>query len=128
MKPSKNWRESLRYRVEVAAAAMRDAEAYSRFIRSQSHDDLPARAWRNGLRAAIDSLEDLPARCPLIPEQQKFSQNLHQLLYQSHRVIFRIELNVVRVLRIYHSAFRPLETMNQRPRSGHRKTGKIDQT
>jgi toxin ParE1/3/4 len=117
----------LNYRIEVAAAAMRDAEEYSRFILNQSHDDLPAKAWRAGLRATIATLEQLPARCPLIPEREKFSEDLHQLLYHSHRVIFRIEPYLVRILRIYHANLRPLETMNQRPKLGtHRKTGKLD--
>jgi hypothetical protein len=117
----------LNYRIEVAAAALRDTEEYSRFIVSQSHDDLPARAWRAGLRTVIVTLVNLPARCPLIPEQGKFSEPLHQLLFHSHRVIFRIEPDVMRVLRIYHANLRPLEAMNQRPKQGgHRKTGKLD--
>ena len=106
---------------------MREAEEYSRFIRSHSHDALPAKAWRAGLRASIATLQKLPERCPLIPEREEFPEPLHQLLYHSHRIIFRIDPGIVRVLRIYHSALRPLETLNQRPKPrGHRKTDKLE--
>ena len=104
------------YRVEIAAAALRDAEEYRIFIRSRSHDDLPAEKWWDGLMTAIDSLAAVPARCALIPEQNRFSVRLHHLIYASHRIIFRVDPKVVRVVRVYHSALRPLTDLRQRPR------------
>jgi hypothetical protein len=106
----------LAYRVDIAAAALRDAREYHQYILKRSHDRLPADDWFNGLMTAVDTLEDLPARCPHIPEQKDFRAPLYQLLHASHRIIFRIDNNVVRVLRVYHSALRPLKTLHQRPR------------
>jgi hypothetical protein len=56
------------------------------------------------------SLEDLPERCPSIPEQSEFTFEIRHLLYFSHRIIFAIEGAKKRVViyRIYHSARLPL--------------------
>ncbi len=104
------------YRVDIAAAALRDAAEHYRFILKRSHDQIPADNWYNALMTAVDTLETLPARCPHIPEQANFKVPLYQLLHASHRIIFRIEPKVVRVVRIYHSALRPLTSLHQRPR------------
>jgi hypothetical protein len=106
----------LAYRVEIAAGALRDAEEYYSFILSRSHDALPADAWWGGMLDAVYSLENLPTRCPRIPEQTASTAPLYQLIYASHRIIFRIDGQIVRVARIYHSALRPLKHLNQRPK------------
>jgi hypothetical protein len=109
----------LAYRVDIAAAALHDAREYHRFILKRSHDALPVDTWFFGLMEAVDSLETLPSRCPRIPEQERFRTTLYQLLCASHRIIFRIDAKVVRIVRIYHSALRPLTTLHQRPRLKH---------
>jgi hypothetical protein len=58
----------LAYRVDIAAAALRDAREYHRFILKRSHDTIPADTWFLGLLEAVYSLETLPGRCPRIPE------------------------------------------------------------
>ncbi len=104
------------YRVDIAAAALRDARVYHSFLLERGHDELPAETWFLHLMGAVDSLKTLPAPCPRIPEQEQFRMNLHQLLYASHRIIFRIHARVVRLVRIYHSALGPLTSLHQRPR------------
>ena len=47
---------------------------------------------------AIYSLEELPERCPLVPEHEEFSLEIRHLIYFSHRVIFRVELKANRVV------------------------------
>jgi plasmid stabilization system protein ParE len=102
--------------VNVTDTAREEAERYAGFIQRRSNDDVASHQWWNGLLDAILSLESLPARCPRIPEQDNFDFPLHQLLYASHRIIFRIDAEVVRVLRVYPAAARPLRSLNQRPR------------
>jgi hypothetical protein len=104
------------YKVQVATKARREAEAYHLFIVKKSNDKLPADRWWNGLIDCLDTLRSLPGRCPQIPEQGNFDFPLYQLLYASHRIIFRIDAKVVRVLRTYHTALRPLKTLHQRPK------------
>ena len=55
---------------------------------------------------AIYSLENLPERCPVIPEREEFPYEIRQLVYFSHRIIFRVERekNRVVIYRIYHGS------------------------
>jgi hypothetical protein len=85
-----------------------EAEDYAQFILRRSHDEIASNNWWNGLLDAVLSLESFPARCPHIPEQSEFDEHLHQLLYESHRIIFQIHATEVEVVRIYHSSFRQL--------------------
>lgn len=108
-----------KYVVNITDMAREEAEKYADFILEKSNDSVASDRWWNGLLDAIFSLETLPSRCPRIPEQHNVDFPLYQLLYASHRIIFRIDAKVVRVVRIYHSALRPLTTLHQRPRLKH---------
>ncbi len=110
----------MRYSVAITDIALADAEEYVEFIRKQSHDEVTAANWWNGLLDAIDSLEMSPGRCPRIPEAKHFAEDLRQLLHASHRIIFELEARQVTVLRIYHSARRGLKSAKVRGRSGRR--------
>lgn len=94
------------FRIDITEPALADAEEYVRFIREARKEPEAAERWFLGLAQAIFSLEDLPARCPVIPEQEKFSFEIRHLLYCSHRIIFRVELAAERVVvyRVYHAS------------------------
>lgn len=94
----------MRFDVEITATALADAEEYYLFIRDHQESPLGAERWWSGLVEQILSLESLPLRCPLIPEQSFFAQEIRHLLYGSHRIIFSVDGHTVTVLRIYHSA------------------------
>ncbi|QMV18246.1 type II toxin-antitoxin system RelE/ParE family toxin [Granulicella sp. 5B5] len=102
----------------MAVTAMRDAEEYHAYILGQSHDNIAANQWWDGLFKAIASLETLPARCPRIEERGNFRHPLRQLLYASHRILFWVDAKTVHVLRIYPSSGRPLQSLQQRPKHG----------
>ena len=68
----------------------------------------------SGLFRTAATLKNLPGSYALIPEHQHFNLPLRQIFYASHRVIFEIMGNTVYVLRVYHSASRPLRKLNQR--------------
>ena len=101
---------SLAFRVDITETALGDAEEYVRFIREQGSEPEVAERWWRGLLDAIDSLEDMPERCPPIPEINEFEEKLRHLLYYSHRIVFRINETgkTVVVLRIYHAARKTL--------------------
>ncbi|MGH9616844.1 MAG: type II toxin-antitoxin system RelE/ParE family toxin [Acidobacteriaceae bacterium] len=103
----------MEFKVEITKTALADAEGYFCFVRDESHDLLAAERWWNGLVDRILSLESLPRRCPVIPEQNFFADEVRHLVYASHRIIFRIDDNTVTVLRIYHGARRPLKAGDQ---------------
>ncbi|MGB3206924.1 MAG: type II toxin-antitoxin system RelE/ParE family toxin [Crinalium sp.] len=73
---------------------------------------LQARQWYEGLLKAIESLSEMPKRCPLARENKYFSQEIRQLIYgrgrNSYRILFTIiesnEVATVRILHIRHAA------------------------
>ncbi len=107
----------MRYSVEITEAALADAEEYVLFIREQSNDDQAAANWWNGLLETVDSLESFPARCPRVPEQRYFAGDIRQFVYESHRIIFELEAELVTVLRIYHGARKPLTKAQMKKRA-----------
>jgi plasmid stabilization system protein ParE len=96
----------LTFQVDITELALIDAEEYVRFIRDVRKEPQAAERWFRGLVEAIYSLEDLPERCPVIPEQEEFSYEIRHLVYFSHRIIFRFERerNRVAIYRVYHGS------------------------
>jgi plasmid stabilization system protein ParE len=67
------------YRVIIEPPAEAELEeAYQWIARAAPQ---AAARWYNGLVEAIDSLESLPERCPLAPENDAFDEDIRQLLY-----------------------------------------------
>jgi hypothetical protein len=63
----------MKYRIEISSIA--EAEADNAFLRlSQVTSSTQASQWYAGLLEAIESLSQLPKRCPLARENQYFSQ------------------------------------------------------
>lgn len=62
--------------------------------------------WVDGILRAIRTLDQLPQRFPLSPESEWYGNNLRELYYgkrrNTYRIMFKIEGNVVYVLRIRH--------------------------
>ncbi|HEV2962540.1 MAG TPA: type II toxin-antitoxin system RelE/ParE family toxin [Candidatus Angelobacter sp.] len=94
------------YRVNITDLALSDAQDYALFIRKEKKEPEAARRWFRGLLSAIYSLENMPARCALIPEGQDFPYEFRQLIFHSHRIIFHIveTRKTVTVLRVYHGS------------------------
>jgi toxin ParE1/3/4 len=67
-------------------------------------DDSPenATAFIIRLEEQIDTLEQLPERCPLIPENEQLGTSYRHLLHGAYRTIFRIAGKTVYILRIIH--------------------------
>ncbi len=100
----------MKYRIEISSVA--EAEADRAFLRlSQLTSATKACQWYSGLLQAIESLSQMPKRCPLARENNYFSQEIQQLLYgkgrNSYRILFTIleepEVHTVRILHIRHA-------------------------
>ncbi|MCC5626077.1 type II toxin-antitoxin system RelE/ParE family toxin [Nostoc sp. CHAB 5715] len=79
----------MKYRIEISSVA--EFEADSAFLRlSQVTSPSRASQWYAKLLQAIDSLSQMPKRCPLAPENEYFSQEIRQLLYGRGRNSYRI--------------------------------------
>ena len=98
------------YEIRLAPQAVRDLREIYQFI--QAEDSQAARAWFLGLEAAIFSLDSMPYRSSITPE----NQSLRHLLYGNrphiYRVIYSIDdqLGRVNVAQIRHGARRSLRT------------------
>jgi len=91
-----------KYRVEITKAAERDIESILEHI---SRDN-PGRAirWIEKLERQIDSLENFPNRCPIIPEAKELGQEYRHLIYGDYRTIFRVQILKVTIMRVIHGA------------------------
>ncbi len=92
----------MKYAVNVTLRAERDlARLYGEIDAAHSET---AREWYRGLKKQILSLEKLPFRCAVTPE----NKNLRHLLYgdrrNTYRVIYRVVDMQVEVLHIRHGA------------------------
>ena len=98
------------FQVEITDVALGEAEDYVRFIRDNRKEPLAAEKWFRGLLTAIYSLEDLPNRNPVLPEQSEFTLELRHLIYHSHRIIYHVNSDekIVIIYRIYHGYQKPL--------------------
>lgn len=94
--------------VEILPAALADAD--EALLWWKEYAPTLAASWYHGLLAAISSLEEFPARCPVaLEESAALGIEVRKLLYgkgkQIYRVFFRITTeNRVRVLRIRHTS------------------------
>lgn len=100
--------QSLEYTVEVTDTALADAEDYFRFLQQERQEPEYADRWWNGLVDALQSLESMPHRCPVVPLQTYPGEQIRHLLYQSHRILFYVSGDKVFVVRVYHGARQPL--------------------
>jgi plasmid stabilization system protein ParE len=101
----------LDYHVKITDSALSDAQEYVHFIRQVKKEPEAAERWFRGLVAAIFSLEQMPSRCALIPEAEKFPLEIRHRIFHSHRIIFHIneKSKTVTVLRVYHASRRKIE-------------------
>jgi len=71
------------YTVSLSGAA--EADAYAAFEHIREVAPASAARWLTGLFAAIQTLADMPARCPIIPEADELGRPLRHL---SHSIVF----------------------------------------
>jgi plasmid stabilization system protein ParE len=82
------------YRIELAASAKADIRDATRWLRDEA-SPTAADKWLTGLFKAIATLEKQPLRCPLAAENDKFPQEIRELLYgrrkkHKYRIVFEI--------------------------------------
>lgn len=101
------------YRVDISEATEAEIDAAYLWISRRSPEW--AGRWHAGLLEAIESLAEMPGRCPLARERGYFEQEVRQLLYGRGRIVYRIlfaiheaesedEEATVRILHVRHAA------------------------
>lgn len=99
------------FRVKQTTQADRDLDLILEWLMAQQAGETGLR-WFQGLKDNLDSLSELPHRCPLAPENAHFPFEVRQLLYgrtpHQYRVLFTIEADTVIILHIRHGRRLPL--------------------
>lgn len=82
------------FRVEVAPRAFEDLDEIAEYIKRKS-DFRQAEEWFNGIIAAIQSLSEMPGRCPIASESRDLKHEIRVLLHgrrnRTYKVYFSIE-------------------------------------
>lgn len=101
------------YRVRLSSSATTDAEEGYLWLQ-RSASERRAFVWYNGLADAVNSLAEMPGRCPTAPEADEPGIELRQLLYGKRSAAYRILFvliqdggdgdGLVYVFRIWHGA------------------------
>ncbi len=85
-----------RFRVQIIPAVEDAIRGAFYYIHQRSPQN--AAAWLRGLYQAINTLETMPERCALIREKAAFDEEVRELLYHSHRIIFTVHDDKTEVL------------------------------
>jgi plasmid stabilization system protein ParE len=91
-----------KYQVDITRIAESDVKEICSFISRDS--PLAGEKWIKEVERQIQSLENFPLRCPVIPETQDLGNQYRHLIYGYYRTIFRIEGKRVIILRVIHGA------------------------
>jgi hypothetical protein len=85
-------------------------DVYAAFERIREVAPMHAERWLTALFEAISSLDQIPARCPVITEAQELGYPVRHLLYGKGKGVYRIIFHIredehhVRVLRVWHAS------------------------
>lgn len=103
------------YRIIIEPTAEREIRSAVRWKTENASPTVAAR-WYNGLIRKIDTLRRHPSRCPLAVENDKFDEEIRELLHgkggkrtHRHRIIFTIREDAVHILYVRHTARDELE-------------------
>jgi len=93
----------VKFRVIVTPEAQDGIRKAFDYIRERS--PLNAARWLRGLYKQIDTLERFPRRCGIARENEYLEEELHQLVFKSHRIVFHIDRpqRAVYVLYVRHA-------------------------
>ena len=95
------------YRVIIEPTAEMEIRSAVRWI-TEHQSPTSAAKWYNGLLKKVATLKTHPARCPLAAENDRFPEEIRELLYEkrrnTYRIIFTIRDEVVHILYVHHSA------------------------
>jgi len=105
------------YRVDVMARAERDLKGL--YLEVKAPESNASRKWYEGLKRQILSLQRLPNRCAVAPENKRLRHLLYGRKPHVYRVVYRIveREKVVEALHVRHGA-RKCRSAKVLPESG----------
>jgi len=93
----------VKFRVIVTPEAQKGIRESFEYIHARAPRN--AARWLQALYDQIDTLERFPERCARAREKDSFEEDLRQLVFKSHRIVFRIQKTekAVYVLYVRHA-------------------------
>ncbi|MEA1965355.1 MAG: type II toxin-antitoxin system RelE/ParE family toxin [Candidatus Aerophobetes bacterium] len=91
-----------KHQVEITRIAESDIQEIFEYILRDN--ERAAVKWVEEIEQQIDTLENFPMRCPIIPEVQELGGKYRHLIYGNYRTIFKIEEPKVIIMRVIHGA------------------------
>jgi toxin ParE1/3/4 len=89
-----------KFKVDITEVAEADVAEIWGYIAQDKPDAATAFILR--LEEQISTLESLPERCPLVPENELLGTAYRHLLYGNYRTIFKIVGSRLIILRVLH--------------------------
>jgi plasmid stabilization system protein ParE len=98
----------VKYQVIVTPEAQAGIRESFQYIHERA--PLNAARWLQGLYRQIDTLQRNPERCSFAREREYLEEDLRQLLFRSHRIVFKVEKarEIVYVLHVRHAKRRAI--------------------
>ena len=90
------------FQVKITHTAEGDLREIWDFISKDSPRE--AEKFVTHIENQIDTLEQYPERCPLIPENEVLGTGYRHILYGDYRTVFRISKKSIFILRIIHGS------------------------
>ena len=93
------------YSVEGSEPAENDLRDIVRYISSQLDAPMTALKMMDIIEAAVNSLEDMPQRCPLVADKRLAAMGYRKLIVKNYFVFFTVDEQnkVVDIERILHT-------------------------
>ncbi len=91
-----------KYKINISFNAQKDLEYVFFYIAEDSINN--AKKFILDLEEKIYSLETMPERFALLPENIFFGSNYRQIIHKKYRVIYKISNNSVCIMRVVHGA------------------------
>ena len=101
---------SVKFQVRLTKTAKVEIDSAYSYLRAQN--SVYADKWFRGLMNAIATLQEMPLRCALAPENESLSEEIRQLIYgkskNKYRILFTLREDTVFILHVRHSSQAPL--------------------
>ena len=91
-----------KYKVNITRNAQNDLEQIFFYIAEDSINN--AKKFILELETKIYSLKTFPERFALIPENSFFGTSYRHIIHKKYRVIYKIDNDVIYILRVIHGA------------------------
>ena len=91
-----------KYRVEITNVAELDILQTFQYVASDNQT--AAMKLVNEIERQIDSLQQFPLRCPIVPESRELGREYRHIIHGNYRTIFRIDESRVIIMRVIYGA------------------------